>query len=349
MDIHLAHNENPYGPGPAALEAIRAMAARGHRYPGMLATDLIATISAHHDVPTDHVLLSGGSGDVMRAAVYTYTDRLKPLVTARPSYEAPMRSAQHIGAPVVRVPLTPSLTLDTVRMAAASVGAGLVYICSPNNPSATAVPVTALRAMMARVVALSPRTRFLVDEAYCDYADLEGFGTIIPLVHEYRQVIVTRTFSKIHGLAGMRVAYAIAHPETLDEFRPRHSRSSLSALSMAAAEASLNDQQHLTEIKQLNRGVRAGMVTGFTEAGYRVARADANFIFVDVRRDARLFQQACAARGIHIGRAFPPLGQWARISVGTEDEMQHAMPILLDVLLQHPDRATTRDSARPTK
>ena len=147
MDVHLAHNENPYGPGPAALEAIRVMAARGHRYPGVLARDLTETISARHGVSPDHVLLSGGSGDVMRAAVYTYTDRLKPLVTARPSYEAPMRSAQHIGAPVVRVPLTPALVLDTVRMAAASVGAGLVYICSPNNPTATAVPAKALRAM----------------------------------------------------------------------------------------------------------------------------------------------------------------------------------------------------------
>jgi len=334
--IHIGNNENPYGPGPGAIAAVRQMAANANRYPGFLARDLVAAIAAAHDVPREYVLISGGSGDVMRAAVYAFTNRTRALITARPSYEAPMRSAQHIGSPVIGVPLTPALRLDVVAMGAKAVGAGLVYVCSPNNPTATVVPAADMTSMIARLASASPDTRVLVDEAYFHYADMPGFDTMIPLVASYPRLIVTRSFSKIHGLAGMRVGYAIAHPDTIAQIKVRHSRSSLSSLSLAAAAASLDDIDNTRQMAARNRSVRAFMVDAFRAAGYRVAPSDANFIMVNIRRDSRAFLNACGLRGVHVGRPFPPMTNWTRVSVGTQEEMSIAMEVFMDVLSARP-------------
>lgn len=330
--IRLGNNENPYGPGPLAIQAINHMMVRANRYPGPLAQELVSAIARTHDVPREYILLSGGSGDIMRAAVYTFTSRTRSLVTARPGYEAPMRSAQHIGSPVIHVPLTPALRLDLAVMGAKAVGAGLVYICSPNNPTSTVIPAARMIDMIEAAIKVSPTTRFLVDEAYFDYADRPGFDTMIPLAAKYPQVITTRTFSKIHGMAGMRVGYAVAQATTIAEIKPRHSRSSLSSMSLAAAVASLGDTQHHANVAARNREVRTFMVETFASAGYRVAAADANFIFVDIRRDARGFKEACRVKGVEVGRAFPPMNTWARISVGTREEMNMAMSVFMDVL-----------------
>ncbi len=334
--IHIGNNENPYGPGPGALEAIGNVLARANRYPGSLAGDLVLAIAERHSVPREHILLSGGSGDIMRAAVYAFTSLKQGLVTARPSYEAPMRSAQHIGSPVIRVPLTPTLRLDVAAMSARATGAGLVYICSPNNPTSTVVGAADMAAMVEKLERTSPETTILVDEAYFDYADAPGFDTMIPLVATHAHLVVTRTFSKIHGMAGMRVAYAVAQPNTLERIRLRHSRSSLSSVSLAAATASLRDTAHTERVAAMNRAVRASMVESFTTAGYQVAPADANFVFVNIRRDAREFQEACRLKGVGVGRAFPPMNHWARISVGTAQEMRAAMAVFMDVLASPP-------------
>lgn len=330
--IRIANNENPYGPAPAALAAIREIAARANRYPPCLVETLVSAIALKHDVPAEHILLSGGSGDVMRAAVHAFTSRTRALVTARPSYEAPMRVAQHIGSPVIRVPLTPALRVDVASMGARAMNAGLMYVCNPNNPTATVVPADDMTTMIDRVTKASPDTAILVDEAYVDYAEDPGAASMIPLVAKHPQVIVTRTFSKIYGMAGMRVGYAVAQPGTLEQVEAWHSRTSLSALSVAAATAALADTAHAARVADLNRKVRAFMVDTFTRAGYRVAPADANFIFVNVRRDARQFQEACRLKGVYVGRAFPPLRTWARISVGTREEMDVAVEAIMHVL-----------------
>src|SRR5690242_9542956 len=169
--IRIGNNENPYGPSPSALEAIALAAAGGNRYPGQSNQTLIDTIARKFTVPAEHVMLSGGSGDVLRAVVYTYTGKTRALVTALPSYEAPMRSAQHVGAPVRNVALNSEQRLDLPTMAARAVGAGLVYICNPNNPSSTVVPQRDVAAFIDKVSKTSPYTRILVDEAYFEYAD----------------------------------------------------------------------------------------------------------------------------------------------------------------------------------
>jgi len=334
--LRIGGNENPYGPSASVLEAAQNAARDGHRYAGPTQEQLIQMIARVHDAPDNCVLLSGGSGDVLRAVVTTFTNPMKALVTGSPSYEAPERTARHVGAPVRDVLLDASLRLDLKEMATRAAGAGLVYICNPNNPSSTAVTAAEVEAFVAKVIKTSSSTRILVDEAYLEYADRPGVATAIPLAMKYPQVIVVRTFSKIHAMAGMRAGYAIAQPRTLELIREYHSGSAISVMTMAAAIAALGDAESLARNRQLNRDVRTKTVAAFEHAGYRVAESDANFVFVNIRRDPGGFQEACRQRGIAIGRAFPPLLSWARISIGTSEEMDQAVPVFLDILATPP-------------
>jgi histidinol-phosphate aminotransferase len=341
--IRIGSNENPYGPAASVLEAVGQSARDGNRYPGPGQQALVDAIAARFAVPLDHVMLSGGSGDILNAVVRAFTSRTKALVSGVPSYEQPVRTAQAFGNLVKEVPLDADLRLDLAAMGARSAGAGLVYICNPNNPTSTAVALKDVGALIERVVKVSPATYILVDEAYFEYSDLPGFDTAAPYTVQYPQVIVARTFSKIHAMAGMRAGYAIAQPKTIALMRAYHSNSGMSVMTMAAAAASLRDTENLEKNRLANRRVRAMTVDAFTSAGYRVAQSDANFIFVEIKRDSRSFQDACRQHGVAVGRAFPPMTSWARISIGTPAEMENAIPVFLSVLSAPPVYAASYD------
>ena len=337
--IRIGANENPYGPLPSAVNAARAAALEGNRYPFAMTTQLTEAIAKCHGVSPERVLLSGGSGDVLRAATTTFTSTARALVTGAPSYEAPVRQAIRSKVPVAEVPLTADLKLNLVAMLARAAGSGLVYICNPNNPTSTVVPIAEVTALIAALAASAPETYVLVDEAYFEYVDDPAFGTAIPLVEKYPNLIIARTFSKIHGMAGMRVGYAIAQEKTLAAMRENMSASGLSSMSVAAATASLADTAGLEKNRALNREVRRLTTDTFVKAGYRVAASEANFVMVDVRRDSRAFQEACRQKGVAIGRPFPPLTTWARITVGTRQEMERAIPVFMDLLATNPTAA----------
>lgn len=344
--VRIGSNENPYGPAPSALAAVAAVAGGANRYPGPAVQALVTALAEKHGVPGTHILLSGGSGDILRAVVTAFTGPTKAIVGGTPSYESPMRTAASLGAPVKAVPLTSMQRLDLDAMVAVAGDAGLFYICNPNNPTATAVQVSAVTSAIDRVLAASPTTHVLVDEAYFEYAELPGFDTALPLVAKYPQVIVARTFSKIHGMAGMRVGYAIAQPDTLTRLRAHHSSSGLSVMSLAAATASIKDVARMNEQVALNREARRMTVDAFTAAGYTVAPSDANFIFVDIGRDSRGFQEACRTNNVMVGRSFPPMTTWARISIGTKAEMEQAIPVFMNVLSKPAVQTAHFDPAR---
>ena len=330
--IRIGSNENPNGPTASAIAAAKTAALEGHRYAGAVSSKLIESISTAHGVPAERIMLSGGSGDLLRAAVRAFTAKDLSLVTGSPSYEQPVRLAQQAKVPVHEVPLTGDLKLDLDAMLAKARGSGLVYICNPNNPTSTIVPSADVKGLIEQVAKSSPATTVLVDEAYFEYADDAAYATLIPLVAEYPSVVIARTFSKIHGMAGMRVGYAIAQEKALAAMREHHSASGISVMSFAAAAASLSDAAAMQRNQLLNRQTRALTVAAFEKAGYRVAASQANFVMVDVRRDVRPFIEAIRQKGVYIGRPFPPLTNWARITVGTQAEMDHALPIMLDVL-----------------
>jgi len=329
--IKISSNENAYGPGPAALDAARSLLGpAAGRYPTNV-PDLAAAIAKHFGVEPQNVLVGTGSGEVIEAAVMAFTSPTRPLVSALPTWESPARTARRIKASVKDIRVDADLKLDLAATTAAAKGAGLVFFCNPNNPTGTVHSKAAVTKFVEGVLAASPQTTILLDEAYYDFVVDPSYATGVPLAMKYPRVIVTRTFSKVHGMAGLRVGYAIGHPDTLKAIEP-HKTGDLNVLSAAAAAASIQDTAHVAKQRDQIRTTLEATVRTFKEAGCRVSDSQANFILADVKRPAKEFREACEKMGVIIGRDFPPLTNWARISIGTADEMRVANDVFKKVL-----------------
>ena len=342
----LHNNENPVGPGSAAIEAMRAIigptALQVGRYPTNKAA-LIKGIAARCDVTQDNVMVACGSTELLRIAVQVFTSKTNHLVTGAPTYEECTGYAELIHTPVKAVKLDARLRLDLGSMAAASNGAGLVYINNPNNPTATIQPASAIEGFIKDVLKTSPKTTILVDEAYHDYVTDPAHKSQIPLAIQNPRVIVARTFSKAYGMAGLRIGYVIAHPDTLKVMKKWEATAAMSVLSMGAAIASVNDQAHIPAEAKRNTEARQFTLDWFKKAGYDATDSQANFIFVDIKRPAAAFRDACRANGVLVGRDFPPFAQThTRISIGTIVEMGKATDVFGKVL----SMASTAAAAR---
>jgi len=330
--IRLDSNENPNGPGAKAFEAIRAMFGEANRYPDDPERALIAAISREHVVAEENVLLGCGSSEILRMGVEAFVSTAQHLVTAAPTFELPANFARTMGRPVVTVPVDAALRLDLDVMVDKSGGAGLVFFCNPNNPTATVHGDTAVRDFVARVRRDSPATFILIDEAYHEYVEDPSYRTAIPIALGDPNVIVSRTFSKVFGMAGLRAGYAIAHRDTVRRLQGWRLGSGVNALAAAAAAATIGDHEHIALEQRRNREAKAFTRAFFEKSGYTVGISEANFLMIDLRRDIRPVRDACRREGIAVGRPFPPLTSWLRISIGTMDEMQKATEVLRKVL-----------------
>jgi histidinol-phosphate aminotransferase len=330
--IRLHSNENSHGPGAAALTAIQRSLTESNRYAFEALGRLQSAVAGHVRVSPRDVVTACGSSDLLDAAVSAFTSPGRGLVTVSPTFEAPGERAAAAGAPVVSVPVDAAGRLDLDGMLAHADGAGLIYLCNPNNPTSTVHTASDVRAFVERVGARAPDAIVLVDEAYHEYVDHPGYASAVPLAVASPSVVVTRTFSKIHGMAGLRVGYAVGHPATLGRMRPWLSTFGLSSPAIQAATASMADTAHVAAQRALNRDARRFTVEALARAGCSAFASDANFVMVDVGRDCRQFAAACAGRGIRIARAFPPLLQHARITIGTMDEMRKATAVFAEVL-----------------
>jgi histidinol-phosphate aminotransferase len=330
--IRLDSNENPNGPAPAALDAIRSAFGEASRYPRSPASQLTTTLARLHGVQEDNIVAGAGSGEILRMAVYGFTSPTRPLVQGLPTFEDPGRYAELIGTPVRAIPVDRQLRLDLDGMVSQVEGAGLVFLCNPNNPTATVHPAKAVADFVARVNKVSPATVVLVDEAYHHFVEDPGYQSAIPLAMENPRVIVCRTFSKIYGMAGLRIGYAVGQAEPMRSLRRHRLGNSVNVLGAAAAIASLPLTAHVDREKQRNHDARELTRKAFASWGYQVGPSEANFVMVDIRRDGAEFQKACRASGILVGRVFPPLTTHARISIGTDAEMRQAIDVFRKVL-----------------
>jgi len=222
-------------------------------------------------------------------------------------------------------------------MADAARGAGLIFYCNPNNPTATYVGARATRDFIARVNRISPETVILVDEAYFDYVTDPDHDTHIPLAIEDPRIVVARTFSKAYGMAGMRIGYAVGHPDAIKKMNDWDSTSgssSLNVLAMAAATAAISqDSSFIVNERARNKAVRDLAMKWFSDRGMKPTDAQANFMFVNIGRPAKDFRDACAAKGVKVARDFPPFEKThCRISFGTMEEMQKALVVFGEVL-----------------
>jgi histidinol-phosphate aminotransferase len=333
--IRLSNNENNRGPGAKALEAAHgAIGVRdGRGYPPDHVNELTDAIAAMWSVNRTSVIVGTGSGPILEGSVRAFCAADKPLVTAAPTYATPENMAKRIGAPVKAVNVDRSMSLDLAAMADAARGAGLVYICNPNNPTGAAHTAAAIEQFVRRVKQESPATAILLDEAYIDYAHDPAIRTAKPLAMELPGVFITRSLSKAHGMAGLRLGYAIGQENTVQAIPKVWQLGSINTVSAAAAIASLKDTQHIQDEVAENARVREFTSKAFKDMGYAVIDSHANCIFVDVKGSAPAFRDACLAQKVQVGRDFPPFEKThSRITLGTMDEMRQAVDVFRRVL-----------------
>ncbi len=328
--IQIDSNENPYGPSPKARDAITNSESIACRYPDVTESHMTDAIAKYHGVSTDQVALGCGSTEILRMADTAFLVTHKSVVVAEPTYEAVLNFAQALHANPVKVPQTHDFLHDLDAMAAAAnESTGLIYICNPNNPTGTIVSKAALGKFMDRV----PRSaKVLVDEAYCHFVEDPSYGSVMDWVGKYPNLIVARTFSKIYGMAGMRLGYAISTKENIRAMRASKLWSSTNEAVMNAAIVSLSDPDHVADQKQKINGTRKWLCSELDKDGRRYIPSHTNFMLIDVGGDVTPVIHSFGDRNILVGRKFPSMSNWMRVSMGTPDEMQKFVAALRQIV-----------------
>jgi histidinol-phosphate aminotransferase len=334
--IRIASNENPLGPGQHVVDVIVGKFPEAGRYPFNAREQepvLVKAIAGKHGVANNQIVLGPGSGEILTNAVRAFTSPTKPLATAWPTFENPRDTARKIGTEVRAVPLDANLKIDIDKLVEASKGAGLVFFCNPNNPTATVHSGDAVADFVKRVRAASPDTVILIDEAYHEYVTDPSYRSAMDIAKSTPKVFVSRTFSKAYGMAGLRVGFGIGDAEVikrLGEFRMPYA---VNLPGIAAAVTALNNQAHVDQEKARNTSVRGFTVKAFEQMGFKATDSQTNFIFVNINRPAEAFRNACRAAGVMVGRDFPPYEKThCRISLGTQAEMDRAVGVFKKVL-----------------
>jgi histidinol-phosphate aminotransferase len=338
--ICLSSNENPLGPSQKVLDAVKAAFGPSGAAPGRYSSAsgaLIDAIAKKFNIKPENIVLGCGSTQILRSATHLFTERTKPLVGTIPTYEECAGYADMMGHPVRPVALDPEFKMDLGRLADAAKGAGLIFFCNPNNPTSTYVGARATRDFLAKVNRTSPETTILVDEAYFDYVTDPDHDTHIPLAVEDPHVIVSRTFSKAYGMAGLRIGYCVGHPDTIRkmaEWDGGSGTSSLNVLAMQAAVVAIEQEAGVIAAERArNKEVRDFTMKWFADRGMKPTDSQANFMFVNIGRPAKDFRDACKAKNVLVARDFPPFEKThCRLSFGTMAEMQKAVAVFGEVL-----------------
>jgi histidinol-phosphate aminotransferase len=327
--LRLDSNENPYGPSPRALDALKRARDRAARYPDRIETRLTGAIARHHGVEPENIVLGCGSGEVLRMADMAFLSAGRCVVAAQPTFEAVLAYARVTQARPVTVPLTADFRHDLPRMlAACPESAGLIYVCNPNNPTGSIVARTALQEFLDAAPA---GVVVVVDEAYHDFAEDTGYASVMPQAASRPNLLVVRTFSKIHGLAGMRLGFGVAARPVADALRAHQLWSNTNAAVLEAAIASLADTAHLADQKRRFAAERARLVARLQGEGRRVIPSQTNFLMIEIGRDVAPVIAAFRDRRILVGRRFASMPTWLRISIGTPREMDAFVAALREI------------------
>ena len=317
--VWLNANENPAGPPRSALQAaIDALPTTG-RYRFQEFRAFYAAVARSEGLDAAQVVAGSGSTEVLNWAVLAFTSPSLPIIAMHPTFEAPIEMALALRRPVVRVPLTASYAADVRAMAAAArkAGGGLIYLCNPNNPTGSVTPAADVAWLTENLPAGAV---LLLDEAYLHFGETPQLASGIPLVRQGKSIVVTRTFSKIYGMAGMRVGFACSTPELtarMAEFR----NSVISIVSARAAMAALDDETVIPERRAALLKTRRELCAWLRERGLPFIESHANFVMIDVGRPAVEFNAKMPPLGVAPGRPFPPLDNMLRVSIGTDADM----------------------------
>jgi len=328
--IRLNSNENAYGPSPKVASAIRSATSMVNRYPFMKCDEVTQRIASLHGVKPEQVLFACGSTEIFRVAACAFLGNGRQLIQPTPTFEAIEGYAKTVGSEVVSVPLDPTFAHDLGGMLAhAGASTGLIYICNPNNPTAS---ITARQDLESFISRLPATARVLIDEAYHDYAIKSArYASFIdrPLADE--RVIVIRTFSKVYGLAGLRLGYAVASPKVIEKMREFITHDGLNAIAAEVAVVALDDTNGVKEFVRRNCDDRQEFLNNATCRTLKPIDSQTNFVMMNVQHPAEEAIEHFRRHNILIGRHFPPLDTYIRVSLGTPEEM-HAFWQTWDLL-----------------
>jgi histidinol-phosphate aminotransferase len=328
--VKLAYNENPYGPSDAVMKAMTSAYRFGNRY-NYPDGEIVAAIAAHHGVKDENVILGAGSSEILQVVGRTFLQDGRKVIGVAPTFAEVYEYASGVRAEAVVLPLRGDYTQDIsmmVRATRASHGnVGFVYLCTPNNPTGIVVGKADIRQLLDGIPDDVP---VLIDEAYHHYVEDPGYATSIPYVKDGRNVIVTRTFSKIYGLAGMRLGYGLAPAALIARMRP-HCTGSINALVKWAGVAALKDTASAERVRTVTLQLRKRITSELETLGYKVLPSETNFFMVHLRRDVTPVIEAFRAKGVLVGRPFPPMTQHLRVSVGTPDEMDRFLKAFREI------------------
>jgi histidinol-phosphate aminotransferase len=318
--VWLNANENPAGPPAVALEAMRQALPSSGRYHYQEFGQIYATIAASEDLKPEQIVTGCGSSEVLHTAVDVFTSPSRPLISVNPAYEYPIELAKAFGRPVVLTRLRDDYTADvrTLADAADRAKGGLIYLCNPNNPTSAMVKSGDVDWLVANLPA---NTMLLVDEAYIHFGESPELKSALPHVQQGRNVIVARTFSKIYGMAGLRVGFAAARPDIVERLTPLRINV-IPIVSAKGVVAALGDKDRmLAERRATLAHTRRELCAWLRERGVKYIEPHANFVMIDCGRNAREFISAMPKLGVAPGRPFPPLDRMLRVTIGTDAEM----------------------------
>lgn len=331
--IKLAANENPLGPSPKAVEAMKNAAAKAHIYPDGNCFYLKEALAKEFGVSTDYLMIGNGSDELLKLIAETFLKPGDQVTIAQPSFSEYTFAARLMDAECVYVPLA-DFKHDLSAMADKITGrTKLVFVCNPNNPTGTSVTKEEVEALMAKV---PEHVMVIFDEAYYEYVQDADYPRTLDYVKQgIKNVIVLRTFSKIHGLAGLRVGYGFAYPEVVGWINRTREPFNVNIMAQAAAVAALADKNHVRESIQVNERGKAQLYKGFDERGLAYVPTQANFIFARVGVSSRELFPLLLKQGVIVrtGDIFD-LDDYIRLTVGTEQENERFFEALDRALVE---------------
>lgn len=319
--IRLNSNENAYGPSAKVADTIKTSVGSANRYSRMEYPSLTQRIANLHSVKPEQVLLGCGSTEILRMAAFAFLGNGKQLIQALPTFEAPEHYARAAGAEVISIRLTPTFAHDVAGMLArANASTTLVYICNPNNPTASLTPRKDLETFISK---LPVSTFIVIDEAYHHYAGQSGmYASFIDRPLDDERVIVTRTFSKVYGLAGLRLGYAVASPKVIQRMRMFATEDNVNAIVNQSAVAALDDTAGVNEFVRRNADDRQEFSNQAMARSLKPIDPHTNFVMMNTFHPADTVIEHFRNNGILIGRRFPPMDTYIRVSLGRPEEMR---------------------------
>lgn len=316
--IKLASNENPRGPSPRAVEAMREHAARVNRYPDAATFELRRELAEFMGVEMNELVMGNGSNELIDLICRTYASPRDHAVIGVPSFVCYHLGLTTANVPYDAVPLREHLYWDLEAMAAKVTDkTKLLFVANPNNPTGTHVGGAALEKLLREV---PEQVVVVLDEAYVEFADADDYVSAMELRDLRERLIVLRTFSKAYGLAANRVGYAIGRPDVIDYLNRTRAPFNVGTLGQVAARAALKDQAYVAEYVELNRAERARVTSALTELGLTVAPSQANFVFVDFGRPNKEVYDRLLRMGVIIRPMPAPVDTWLRVTIGLPAE-----------------------------